>query len=715
MLSVLQVSYAAACVSRDAVGGAEQVLATLDAALAARGWDVSVVAPTGSRTAGRLFASGPLGDALGPATLAEVIEAQAAVVRRALAAHRFDLVHLHGLHFDRVLPPDHPPALVTLHLPAAWYAPGALAPRDGISFACVSETQARTLPPGAPLTCIVPNGVSLELFRPGGDREPFALVLARIAPEKGLHFALDAARAAGTPLVAGGEVFPYPDHVRYFEAEVRPRLDAQRAFLGPIGLAEKVRLLSRARCLIVPSLAPETSSLVAMEALACGTPVVARRVGALPEIIEDGRTGFLVDTVDEMASAIREVSRLSAAACRRAAEERFSHEAMIRRYAAAYARVVHRTPPSRSRVRALRIEEVDGADALAKLEHAWTDLADRDPEATPFQRPEWLLPYCRAFGVTSPWAVSAWSGDRLAALAPLVVYEKDGRRIATLLGGGRSDWQDALVDPDLAPDAANALLDRIAAGRDRYDALVLERLPPHGWLARAEAPDALGATEEEEEPCPVIALPSAVEALESVIGSGVLANARYGRRRLARIGPTAIVETTAADVDRHLCALFDLHGARWSARGQAGVLRDPTVRRFHLDAARALAASGRLRGYRLVVGDRVAAVWHGFEDRRRLYYYLGGFDPAFRAASPGAVLLAHAIEEAVRRGVRELDLLRGREPYKYAWGAVDRWALRRVLAPGAPSRDEERRGQAAKRRSRPPGLADVDGPAATGR
>jgi glycosyltransferase involved in cell wall biosynthesis len=336
---ILHVSYSAAPVSPDAAGGAEQVLAALDAALVASGWESCVVAPEGSRTAGTLFGSGRVPASLGPAERAAAVEAHAAAVWRALRARSFDAVHLHGLDFDRVLPREHPPALVTLHLPPGWYAPGALARRDGVSLACVSEAQARALPPGARLAFLVQNGVSLERFRPDGARAPFALVLARIAPEKGQHLALDAARRAGVPLLVGGEAFPYPDHLRYLEAEVRPRLDAERRLLGPIALADKARLLAAARCVVVPSLAPETSSVVAMEALASGTPVVARRVGALPEIVEHGRTGFLVDTVEEMADAIRDAGRLSPGACRRAAEARFSERAMVARYRAAYARI----------------------------------------------------------------------------------------------------------------------------------------------------------------------------------------------------------------------------------------------------------------------------------------------------------------------------------------------------------------------------------------
>lgn len=141
------------------------------------------------------------------------------------------------------------------------------------------------------------------------------------------------------PPPAGGRGLPYPAHEDYFRTEIEPRLDRSRRFIGPVGFERKRRLLTAARCLVVPSLAPETSSLVAMEALACGTPVVAFPAGALPEIVEHGRTGFLAADEREMAGAIRAASGLSAEDCRAAARERFDLEDMAARYFDLYRQV----------------------------------------------------------------------------------------------------------------------------------------------------------------------------------------------------------------------------------------------------------------------------------------------------------------------------------------------------------------------------------------
>jgi glycosyltransferase involved in cell wall biosynthesis len=117
---------------------------------------------------------------------------------------------------------------------------------------------------------------------------------------------------------------------------VQPRLDRRRRFLGPLGFARKRRFLNAARCLVLPSLAQETSSLVAMEALACGTPVVAFPNGALSELVEHGRTGFLVHDIEEMADAMQRAGELSPEPCRAAARQWFSLDRMVRGYFAAY-------------------------------------------------------------------------------------------------------------------------------------------------------------------------------------------------------------------------------------------------------------------------------------------------------------------------------------------------------------------------------------------
>jgi glycosyltransferase involved in cell wall biosynthesis len=335
-LCVLSVAYPFAQVGPDPVGGAEQVLSALDRAVVAAGGRSLVLAQEGSAPAGELIAlPRPAGEIEETAREA-VYAALRARLAEVIARERPDVVHLHGVDFAGYLPAQGPPVLVTLHLPLAWYPAAALAPtRPRTWLAPVSQDQARRRPPGARLTRPIENGVSLESFRPRRKRG-YALALGRICPEKGFHLALDAARAADVPLLLAGSVFPYTEHRRYFDREIRPRLDRQRRWIGPVSGPAKRRLIGQARCLVAPSLAPETSSLVAREALAAGTPVVALRTGALVEAIESGRTGILVDTPEALPDALAAAACLSPADCRRAAERRFSDRAMIAAYLSAY-------------------------------------------------------------------------------------------------------------------------------------------------------------------------------------------------------------------------------------------------------------------------------------------------------------------------------------------------------------------------------------------
>jgi glycosyltransferase involved in cell wall biosynthesis len=338
MVTVLNVAYPLAPVGVDAAGGAEQVLSTLDRAAVARGHESLVIAPAGSRVAGELIPLPPV-----PAQLDETARraAQAACADLVAAVCRDrapDVVHLHGIDCDSYLPPADIPTVVTLHLPPAWYAPRLFSeagPRAW--FVSVSATEQRTAPAVRRMRTIV-NGVDVErLPRIDVDVQRYTVTLGRVCPEKGFHLALDAAARAGIPLIAAGRVFPYPAHVDYFEREIAPRLRTTGArWLGPVGLARKRRLLSSAQCLIVASLVEETSSLVAMEALACGTPVVARRSGALPEIVENGKTGFVVDDEPSMARAIADAAALDRTECRRAAVARFDARRMASEYLALY-------------------------------------------------------------------------------------------------------------------------------------------------------------------------------------------------------------------------------------------------------------------------------------------------------------------------------------------------------------------------------------------
>jgi glycosyltransferase involved in cell wall biosynthesis len=340
-LSVLSIAYPLAPVGPDAAGGSEQILTLLDRTLVRGGHRSVVIASEGSQTEGTLIATpSPWGE-LNDGARAEAQERHRRAIGRALDRWSFDLIHMHSLDFHAYLPPPGPPVLVTLHLPPDWYPPQVFQPsRPGTWLHCVSASQERNCPPSRALLPHVDNGVPLEEYRTTVRKRGFALALGRICPEKGFHLALDAAMEADVPLIVAGEIFRYRAHEEYFWKEMLSRLDGRcRRFIGPVGLARKRRLLAAARCLLVPSLVPETSSLVSMEAMACGTPVIAFPSGALPEIVEHGRTGFIVENAREMAQAMRRVGSIDPEACREAARRRFSAARMIGEYLELYGRL----------------------------------------------------------------------------------------------------------------------------------------------------------------------------------------------------------------------------------------------------------------------------------------------------------------------------------------------------------------------------------------
>ncbi len=326
-LTILNVAYPLAPVSFDATGGAEQVVAQLDAALVAAGHRSLVIACEGSQVRGTLIATQAATGILHENTKVAARAQHRAAILSALAREPIDVVHLHGIDFADYLPPAGVPVLATLHLPPAWYAPEVFFhSRPDTYLHCVSDGQLSECPPGANLLPTILNGVPVDKLslQPPPPKGRFVFSLGRICPEKGYHLALEAAERAGVPMLLAGHVFDYPKHRDYFRDSIWPRLAANRRFIGPVGFSQKRDLLARARAVLVPSLAHEASSLVAMEALACGTPVIASSAGALPDIVEHGRTGFIADGVDAMIEAIAAVDHLNPDDCRTAARTRFS-------------------------------------------------------------------------------------------------------------------------------------------------------------------------------------------------------------------------------------------------------------------------------------------------------------------------------------------------------------------------------------------------------
>ncbi len=330
-LTILNVAYPLLPVCAGSAGGAEQILYLLDRGLTRAGHRSIVIAAHGSDISGTLIPASATPDEITDESHCQAQRVQKRQIELALQQHHVDLIHFHGLDFNVYRPErDRVPQLATLHLPLAWY-PSCIFQVSGLHLNCVSQSQARSFPGTRPVP-VVKNGIEVEQFQTSPARGDYLLWLGRICPEKGVDVALRLAHRLNLNLLIAGPVHPFQFHRDYYRNQIAPLLDDKRRYLGSVSGLEKKHLLSNARCLLVPSLAAETSSLVSMEAISSGTPVVAFCSGALPEVVHHGVTGFIVDSEDEMASAITKVEELSPSTCRSVAETRFRYTDMLSGY-----------------------------------------------------------------------------------------------------------------------------------------------------------------------------------------------------------------------------------------------------------------------------------------------------------------------------------------------------------------------------------------------
>jgi CelD/BcsL family acetyltransferase involved in cellulose biosynthesis len=324
-------------------------------------------------------------------------------------------------------------------------------------------------------------------------------------------------------------------------------------------------------------------------------------------------------------------------------------------------------------------ELVSDEDALAALAPDWLDLWRRVPSALPFQAPFWLIPWWRHFCPGALFLLTARRNGRLVGLAPGYIEDGPlGRRILPL-GISLSDHLDILVEPDCAESAMQALVDAALLHGDAWDIWELEELPPDAAALSLPLPPGYAETIQPQSACPVLVLPLAADTFLPGLPKPKRQNLNLARNRSARRGGFQIKRAQGDAIAPAFEALVRLHGDRWEGRGEPGVLAAGPGLRFHREAMLGLDHAGLLRLYTLSIGGQIAAAQYGVACSGSHYVYLLGFDPHFAFESPGVLLMAHAIQEALAEGCREVDFLRGREAYKYEWGAVDRWNVKRSI------------------------------------
>jgi glycosyltransferase involved in cell wall biosynthesis len=334
-------------------GGIELVIAELAGGLVRRGLEVVLLAAPGSRSSAEVV---PLlesdhADEIG-GTLFEVDHVSRALEVVDAAARRgrpFDIVHDHsGYALVAVADRVHVPVLHTMHGPFT---------RENCAFyrrhtakvwvSGLSRAQLADGPESLRSVGVIPNPIDVRAWPFVAEKDRYLLWMGRMTEGKGPHRAITVAREAGWPLVIAGPV--QPGQQGFFDTEVAPHIDGERVrYVAEVGGQEKRELFAHATALLMPIRWPEPFGMVMIEAMACGTPVLAFAEGSVPEVVADGESGYVVEDETEMAAAVQRLRALDPQRCRACVETRFSVDVVSGAYETAYRRVIAAAQRDRS-------------------------------------------------------------------------------------------------------------------------------------------------------------------------------------------------------------------------------------------------------------------------------------------------------------------------------------------------------------------------------
>lgn len=326
-------------------GGIELVVYNLAEELHEIGHGITLLASGDSHTSAKLAQCVP--KAIRTLKLARNQKTRVALNYQGLAkaiefinSGNFDIVHNHfGWPFLLFSKSINCPIVTTLH--------GTLAdPTEKLmyseykesAFISISDSQRKH---NSELNYIatVYNGINVSTFDYSDKPLDYLAFLGRISPEKGPSYAIEIAKKTNRRLIIAAKIDPVDE--QYFEDKIKPLIDGdQISFIGEIGHSDKVKLLKNARVLLSPLQWDEPFGIVNIEAMACGTPVIAINRGSMPEIIVNEKTGYLCSSIDEMIDRLPSIDKISRSACRRHVEENFSSKLMAERYLTTYQQVI---------------------------------------------------------------------------------------------------------------------------------------------------------------------------------------------------------------------------------------------------------------------------------------------------------------------------------------------------------------------------------------
>jgi glycosyltransferase involved in cell wall biosynthesis len=339
-MRIAQVAPLAESVPPRFYGGTERVVSGLTEELVRRGHDVVLFASGDSDTSAELVACCPEGLRLHPTSLDHVAYAMIELGKVSARAREFDIIHSH-LDYLALPTARHikTPMVTTLHgrldLPGL---PDVYAEFSEQYVVSISNAQRHPLPHARWLATVY-NGIDLRHFTLGDGSGGYLAFLGRIAPEKGVDRAIEIAKAVDMPLRIAAKVDPADQE--YFTAKIKPMLsDSRVEYIGEIDETDKNEFLGNAIAYLFPINWPEPFGMTMIEAMACGTPVIAMNLGSVPEVVVDGQTGFICRSQTEMIDAVQRTGALSRNACRTHVEKHFSAFRMAERYERSYRTVI---------------------------------------------------------------------------------------------------------------------------------------------------------------------------------------------------------------------------------------------------------------------------------------------------------------------------------------------------------------------------------------
>lgn len=326
-------------------------------------------------------------------------------------------------------------------------------------------------------------------------------------------------------------------------------------------------------------------------------------------------------------------------------------------------------------------------EELLRLQPRWRELQEVCPSTTIFQTDTWLFSWLQHWqkGILISFLILK-EGPQVVGIAPFLLRRTlfSSLRRLELAGGRQSDYLGILVAPGYEEIFAERIGSWLFQKSYPFDWADFQQIPTGSQteqiLDLLRLVDSYSWEKREQTVCPILSLPKTREQLVQQWGKKLRGNLRYYRNLLEKRFSLTFRIATEGTLEQDLSAFFDLHRRRWRAKWQPGVLPSH-LQRFHRQVVRRLLEDGSLRLHLLLLGNQPVAALYCFRYREVTYYYLGGFHPDFARYSVGTLLTGYAIESALEEGCTAFDFLRGREAYKYRWGAQDRRNWRYLYVP----------------------------------